>query len=370
MIVESEEVKITKEELNVLLNSINSRSVSEIIKKTGLQKAFVLNTLRAFKKAGAIMFMPDFRKIGLHLGLVFSKEEKPRCKTLQESLRKTPHTVMHFSLAGKSVQEAFLVIADRKTLPDLLASDFAECFSFYDIEDVEGWNAFLVREVVGRLEPGNPVSVNEIASRALRTIQEKAENKEELRRVFEEARKKELQALPKSTIYYMDMDEYDVKILDFKIVDAYASISKIAEELKLYRQMLHYHYMTHVIPVWKGNIIRWRSPSIGSSFRLFQYRGPDVNVVNEYYRILPYTIATLRSRDVLFVSSALPVMMVKEVKTFIMRYNLDVHEEGEWIVQIRSARKRPFSSIYTEAGWLSIEKSFRKALEKEMELTT
>ncbi|RLE60226.1 MAG: hypothetical protein DRJ35_03895 [Thermoprotei archaeon] len=366
MIIEDEEVKITKDELRVLLNSINSKSVSEISKKTGLQKAFILNTLKTFKKIGTIMFMPDFQKMGLHLGLVFAKDEKAQCRVFQKAFGNIPHVVEHFSLMGKSVQDAFLVMADRKTLPDLLASDFTECFEFYDIESVEGWNTVLVRDVIEKLEPEKLVTVSEIALRSLKIIQEKAKNKEELKRVFEEARKKEFQSLPRSTVYYMDLDEYDVKILDYKVIDAYASISKIADEFKLYRQMLHYHYVNHIIPLWKGNIVRWRSSAIGASFRLLQYRGPDIDIVNEYYRILPYTLATLKGKDVLFVFSALPVMKIKEIKTFIMRYNLNVTEEGEWIIEIKFIRKHPFSSIYTKSGWLSIEESFRKAKEKEM----
>lgn len=362
MLLDNRGVTLSRDELRVLINSINSKTVTEISKKTGLKKAYVLKFLREFRKVGGILFMPDFKKMGLHYGLVFLKEEGNRCREYNKAFSQLPHVIEEIELLETESGSVYMVLADRKTLPDLLSSDFSECFDFYDLELFEGWSTVHIRSVIEKMKPQEKIEVEKLAKDTLKNVQKKAKTKEDLRKMFEESRRIELQELPKTRVFYIDVDEYDVKILDFKVKDAYASISMIADEYRLYRQMLHYHYVNHVIPLWRGNIIIWKSVVPGASYQLFHYRGADVGIAKEYFRVLPTTMMVTMSRDNLFVFTSMNRDMVREVKSFLEKYGLDIIEAGYWPVRYKRTNKRPFSSIYAEKGWIPIYDSFKESL--------
>lgn len=350
------DIELTRDEMRVLSVVVKASSIGEAAKKTGSPKKYVLDIVRKLNMYGILAFFPIFSKIGLSLVFIIADKET------EKIARRIPHLFLHLSSSGD--ENIYIALADKKSLPEFQANAFAGTAKSYILGEVRGWNTEVINYLVGKLGVPENFTVNMLSEKLEKYIKEKIPSKAELRRFFGYFRVKEEDTYRKGSVYYVDLDPYDVLLLDSKLADAYASISGIAKRHGLYRQVLHYHYVNHVLPVWRSNIIMWKDVRAPMRPRLLHLKGRDVEVAEEYFRILYPTVFTVRPAgkdDEVFVFTYLPEEREEFLWSLTHAYGLDVAKDGEWELSLSYYASRPFSRIYTGSGWRSIYAEYLRA---------
>jgi len=351
------DIELTRDEMRVLSVIVKSSSIGEAARKAGASKKYVMDIVRKLNMYGLLVFFPIFSKIGLSLVFVIAD------KDTEEIARRIPHFFLR--LSSDDGENIYIALADKKSLPEFMSNAFSGLAQSYVLGEVRGWNTEIINYLVGKLGVPKSFTVNMLTGKLESYIREKIPSRAELKRFFGYFRVKEEDAYRKGNVYYVDLDPYDVLLLDSKLADAYASISGIAKRHGLYRQVLHYHYINHVLPVWRSNIIMWKDVRAPMRPRLLHLRGEDVEVAEEYFRVLYPTVFTVmpvgKGNDV-FVFTYLPEEREEFLWSLREMYDLDVVKIDEWELSLSYYASKPFSRIYTGSGWRSIYYEYLRAI--------
>ncbi|GEM_PF-3268857 len=350
------DVELSRDELKVLTALTSSPSLSEAARRTGFSRKYVRDVARRLNELGILVFFPDLPKIGLSLIFILSEGE------MFSFVKKIPHFFLHLKSRGSGF--LYVALADKRSLPEFSRKAFSGGGKFYTLGEVRGWNTAFIDFLAERDGLGETFTVNEVASIFIEYLLERFDGRDSLKRFLASLKVRDRQGGAGSDVYYVDMDEYDVTILDSKLADAFVSISSIAKRHGLYRQVLHYHYVNHVLPIWKYNIVMWKG--VGKRFepRLLIYDGEDVDVVEEFYRTMYPTVFTARpinQRDSLVVLTYLPPDREEALGKLSKRFSLRFAKRFEEELILSYYASRPFSRIYTESGWRSIYEDYLEA---------
>lgn len=93
----------------------------------------------------------------------------------------------------------------------------------------------------------------------------------------EEVVSMQLEAVPAEEKKWVDW--VDLLILSVKMSNAYAKLSPALSRLRAVhgsppsRQLISYHYRMHVVPLWSGNVVRFKLPGNSCPERIYLFRG-------------------------------------------------------------------------------------------------
>ncbi len=356
MHVSADDIELELHELKILSHIVSSSSLSEAAKKSGARKKKVLDIVDTLNKYGILVFFPAFSKIGLSLLLIAGGSET------EAVARKIPHFALH--LARSDGGMIYIVLADKKSLPEFRRHAFKGDVDIHVLGEVRGWNTEVIPYLAEKLGAPEKFTINSLIESLEKHLRDRALTKRELKKLFKLYKFREEHTRRSNRVYYVDLDPYDILLLDAKLTNAYTTVSSIARRHNLYRQVLHYHYVNHVLPVWRYNVIMWRDVRSSTRPRLLAYRGSDTDVVEEYFRLLYPTVFTVRptnDKDLVFILTYLPGNREDRVNDLIERYRLDAAKVKDWELRATFFAEKPFSRIYTGRGWRSIYEDYVRA---------
>ncbi|RLE59761.1 MAG: hypothetical protein DRJ35_05010 [Thermoprotei archaeon] len=270
IIAKTDEVlKLNPNEWRVLSAIPRSNTIARISELTGLPYSTVIDVVKRLTRTGIeIHFIPHYDVMGLKP--VFLLFESP-------SLEKVPlYTVRASKIKGK---KSYFGV--EGIVPEKLIDNYVDAFPEKPLMKVEG----------DEIKHWSPTGRLTMYVSGLGLVLPSTERLEEV------------MAAGKAPIERRErrwIDWIDLLVIIFKMKYAYTKLSEVArlieDQLKMEapsRQLMSYHYRTHVMSIWNYNSVYFRLNDTVVPPRLYIFEGKESKVIARTMVEMPYFFETL-----------------------------------------------------------------------------
>ena len=290
-------LELTPREWDIIRNLDNSLTMKEVALKSGIPYTTVSNTLRKLGEKCKVGFNPDYKKIGLIYYVVLFKGFSRQFLSLPYvyTVRRAENRKRVFGLLTALVPYKYL-------------NEFKDVLQLEEEYSITTFHRIIWRPSKSRLMSYE----NGVLKPNFKSFD----------KVFEENK------LVKEERFWkgVRVDKYDMFILSYKVKDLFTSLRELSRRTggRVSHQVLSYHYRTHVLKLWDGNVVRFYVDVERFPIWVIVLSGENVKAFTRTLIEIPgFYVAFLGEKETLLWGQV-PYLIKLQIYSLIREYDIEI----------------------------------------------